>query len=790
MKYSQLFLIFFGILLLGIAFASDTTPPTTTFTSHQNFNTSDQNITLTCTDTNTGCKTINYNIDSLGLHTITLSDFNVLQTDINSTEVSTSTNVYAPLLKIDLNSLTVGNFVNTATLLQKRVGAAGTADAFIQFKYSDGTDFNTNNQTESSTSYVLHTYTNTTPTKAVTNIIAWVRTTANGNEMRFKDLNSTYTKQLRYLVYPYNFIFAGAGIHSIQYYSIDNNNNTEVTNTSSFTTYGTGHFYFYDENNGTVLNGVTVTSTNGDNNTLVGHQFDANFQTISTSTTIRYTFSKSGYGTRYYERDINDFTDFNINFALLPVALGSDIQFRFYKTDQVTAYANIYVQVKDTNTNYILGRLPTDSTGLVTFNLDQNATGLQFDMNNGENTYNAVVLTILKPKNEQTLLDIAANWSYQISGLASYVDLNVPVGTSSKIFAIYSNTISSYSVTIGSNSLSPVYASRKYDIQVFGNTSTYTLTPYLIDASSAVTTTLYTINAYTNQAIGNIGIKIYRNLPGLGKTIIEQSVTDSKGQSLVYLLLNQTYQFELNVGTTFVRTETYTISSTSSQIYFKVDPGYDLNSNPQTTSVFAFMSPGKNWLSTSDGNISANVSYGTNQNSVTVQSIQVKCYNDTNTLFTDNFSLPTMNFVQTYDFNATTKTLNSVPFDGNYPILCTISVGLSDGNIVTASQQYVVTNNLPQNNLGFNLRPAFGCIATNDASIPCPGMILGALFITMMGVAGIMIESGFTYPEFAGILFMIGLGFFTFFTWIPPILFVIVVAIGIFIYAALGVRRI
>ena len=50
--------------------------PTTTFSSHQVTGTTDQNITLTCTDNNSDCKYINYNIDSNGWIQKTYTDAN------------------------------------------------------------------------------------------------------------------------------------------------------------------------------------------------------------------------------------------------------------------------------------------------------------------------------------------------------------------------------------------------------------------------------------------------------------------------------------------------------------------------------------------------------------------------------------------------------------------------------------------------------------------------------------------------------------------------------------------
>jgi hypothetical protein len=584
----------------------------------------------------------------------------------------------------------------------------------------------------------------------------------------------------------YDLNYSSSGFHTIQYFSTDNSDNNETIKTSNFTTYGNIRFNIYDENTGTALKGVTINDGTTDYSTGANYYYDFNLQGTTTQTKT-YTISKTGYSTRTYTLDQNQFLDLNINFALLPTELSQEINFKFFKPDEITAYANIYIETK--KGTLTLGRQKSNTLGEIKINLDQNATGITFDMNNGENTYQAVLLTINRPKSETTLIDIPENWGYEISGLASYIDSNV--STNTKVFAIYSNTVRSYSIQISSASITPKYAPRKYDVQIIGDQNTYTLQPYLIDNEVSVTTTLYTINAYTNQAISDVTIKIYRNLPVTGRTLIEQTITDAKGQSIVYLILNQTYSFEISIGETIIRTETYTITATSSGIWFKIDPGYVFETKPALNNVLAYWTPGKNWLGESDANISTKIEYQTAvSNTRTVSSVRITCDNDGGELFQDNFSNPTVPFTQTYDFNLITKTINSVNFDGNYPITCLTRITLNDGNVIEATQTYVVRNDSPQQNLGFNLRPVFGCTATNDPNIPCPSMIFFALLATMMLTAGIMIESGFTQPEFAGILFFVGLGFFTFFTWIPPFLYVVALVIALLVYVALGVRRI
>lgn len=820
----QVLILFALLIITSFAFA-DTTPPVTTFSSFQVPNTTDQNITLSCVDDNSECKSINYNVNNEGWNkimmtstftktftnhdfandpNITIKNNNTISCNNNWCLKNEASNSLGILRREDTNTPLLG--LHTTSFQAAWNGNQGftkiwnnnenLTGTFITFAYrfyksQYDTNYGYVNDSNVFTSMGSLTPYNGTPTTLTYYIPAGtakrfsLQMYASGsgvpyNKLMLGDINIIPIEN------PYSFIYSGAGSHSIQYFSTDNSDNNETTKTSNFTTYGNIRFNMYDENTGTALTGVTINNGTTDYSTGANYYYDFNLQGTTTQTKT-YTISKTGYSTRTYTLDQNQFLDLNINFALLPTELSQEINFKFFKPDEITAYANIYIETK--KGTLTLGRQKSNTLGEIKINLDQNATGITFDMNNGENTYQAVLLTINRPKSETTLIDIPENWGYEISGLASYIDSNV--STNTKVFAIYSNTVRSYSIQISSASITPKYAPRKYDVQIIGDQNTYTLQPYLIDNEVSVTTTIYTINAYTNQAISDVTIKIYRNLPVTGRTLIEQTITDAKGQSIVYLILNQTYSFEISIGETIIRTETYTITATSAGIWFKIDPGYVFETKPALNNVLAYWTPGKNWLGESDANISTKIEYQTAvSNTRTVSSVRITCDNDGNELFQDNFSNPTVPFTQTYDFNLITKTINSVNFDGNYPITCLTRITLNDGNVIEATQTYVVRNDSPQQNLGFNLRPVFGCTATNDPNVPCPSMIFFALLATMMLTAGIMIESGFTKPEFAGILFFVGLGFFTLFTWIPPSLYVVAIVIALLVYVALGVRRI
>jgi len=95
------------------------------------------------------------------------------------------------------------------------------------------------------------------------------------------------------------------------------------------------------------------------------------------------------------------------------------------------------------------------------------------------------------------------------------------------------------------------------------------------------------------------------------------------------------------------------------------------------------------------------------------------------------------------------------------------------------------------NKLGYGSRTFFGCEAYYDANgnpdplIPCPIQLFLAIFISFILIAGLVMETGYTGPSGLAIMFCITLGIFTYFTWIPYVLYGIMVAatIGVIIFS-------
>ena len=241
MKY--LFILIALLLLTSGAFAG-TTPPVTTFSSFQVANTTDQNITLTCTDNNTGCKTINYNINNLGwnqynvkrIDTNTNIDYNVglsLSGCYNTSYGIKRTDTFSKV--IDQNKL----LKNLQLNVEMEAGRIGYW--YLKIFFADGTTENTEEKNYSGGRTPTNLiFSNFTKTKDFNKIEIWAKSNY------ASPCADVYTNSLAYRYdtntlnsYPtYSFLFSGAGSHSIQYYSTDNADNNETIKTSNFTTVG------------------------------------------------------------------------------------------------------------------------------------------------------------------------------------------------------------------------------------------------------------------------------------------------------------------------------------------------------------------------------------------------------------------------------------------------------------------------------------------------------------------------------------------------------------------------
>jgi hypothetical protein len=592
---------------------------------------------------------------------------------------------------------------------------------------------------------------------------------------------------------PLSIIYSGTGDHNIQYFSTDNADNNESIKTSFFTTYGLAKFTLKDENSGLDLDDVTYTispSINGDSGgTLTGtNELDLNLQGI-TSTEYTFTFSKTDYGTRTYSLNMTEFSDIDINFGLLPDSQGRNIEFQVYKTNGTTLYSNTYIQFYNWNKQQIVGRKLSDSEGKVTFFLnpnDANYTLTAFGTPQAD--YNAVVLTVNKPKDETTGLTISNNWNLVVGGLAwqNYLGLT---GTS-QVIQVYANTVGDYELAV--SDVNNDYFERKYYVSYLGGTTAETLQPYLVPTAEAISTTIYTISGFTQQPVGGVTIKVYKQIVNVGRVLVEQITTDDKGEGLVSLIANSSYEFEVYVSGT--PQGTLNIVATSASIYINIDDITIVDGELGSGFVTVRFTPNRGRLMASDVVLSQIISITDKDLLLTFTSARIIVTNtDVNGVFGNDVNIydqTITTLTNNIDINSTAQTLNNVAYDTNGHLIVTVIVTTNQGTFIAKYIYKPLSGFDVYKVIGYDLRPFFGCTATTNPLIPCGPMLLIAIFISILITIGFVIETGFSGQTTTAGIFLVVMGIFTYFAWVPIGIMAIMVVGFIMIGLALGGKQV
>lgn len=552
--------------------------------------------------------------------------------------------------------------------------------------------------------------------------------------------------------------------------------------------FGDTNFTFFDETTGT---GTTATlDFNGTQYTGTSFYLPSK-QITNESTTnvpISFTITKTGHGTRYYTVDMNKYSDLNIGFVLLDLNKGQDTEFKFWETDQTTLLSNAQILILHKDKNRVVARRETNTNAEQTFFLNTADGNYVFYITASDGntfTYNAISLTVNRPKAETTGLNIDANWNLYLAGLGATSDTNL--SANSKILAIYSDTIQAFITTISSNNVTPEYYSRSYDMKSIGNAN-LTLQPYLVttDESTQVKIITQQDDGAQIKPYSGLTIKIYKLIPNGGRSLVQQILTDAKGEGLSYLVVGGSYEFEIyspdNNLLSFDGDTTPSIVIASATVYITIDTSstgesyigqkyWSVTWNPTKTyfvkaltgtQVFGFV------LSNSDGadmNITAFVTQ--NDHNFVV-------YNPALT-------------------SSTTVTYNHAGInwtDINKGTITHTIILRVDGNTYIFTQSYVVQTSFggyydPIEGLKSGLREDFGCSTT--------GVCFPTLIIALLLCTGLVVFLALKTRMFGGqgsaIIFVIGLSLFTYLTWVPlELTLVVVIIVAAFVINDRGQR--
>jgi len=303
-------------------------------------------------------------------------------------------------------------------------------------------------------------------------------------------------------------------------------------------------------------------------------------------------------------------------------------------------------------------------------------------------------------------------------------------------------------------------------------------------------TTIRSVSGYTNQPIPGINIKIYKDLPA-GITLVEDVVTDNKGEALALMVTGDAYYFDIYYNGIFLRRDD--ITATSSTIYVRLD---DLAYNePTITNVSATVNfyPAYSVLGLMDKNMVQVITINDFDSGIVIQKIFVFVTNtDVNGVIDNDVTIYSwvMNYADensithNIDLNSLTHKLNGVAYDTNGYLMVEVIIQTSDKNYSATFVYKPYAGLNPLYSLGFGSRSFFGCDSYYDSYgnpnplIPCPNQLFLALFISFICVAGISVGVRFTNPTGLGILFMLIMGIFAYLTFVPIVLYGLMVAAG------------
>ena len=319
-----------------------------------------------------------------------------------------------------------------------------------------------------------------------------------------------------------------------------------------------------------------------------------NTQTVSGNTS--YTFLYPGIGNhtiQYYSTDkqgnsetIHDanflFTQSTTTTTTMSYTIpDNNNQATITLTCAETTYActNSYYYI-DSNTTPNLYTAPFiyTGTGQHTITYYSFNTNSQPNAPTTSNLNMPVLLTILYPKNVQTLVQLTEKWNLLSNGgvTVNLTDLN----TDKNVYVAPNILTTFYIVDVNGNYTQSTFTRTYYADS--NNGTTDTLQPYLYAIATSLATTINVLNKNSSAPIPGITIKFYGNLPGIGNTLIGQGTTDSKGQILQLFTAGQTYMFDVYRGSTPLGQYTYLAVSNTTTLYFNFLE-FDVNTIPPTT---------------------------------------------------------------------------------------------------------------------------------------------------------------------------------------------------------------
>jgi len=489
----------------------------------------------------------------------------------------------------------------------------------------------------------------------------------------------------------------------------------------------------------------------------------------------------NAYPERHFLFDLNQYSDENYVINLLSTKSGLNISFKFYDTDESTVLSNAFVRVhKKITVPRWVGMAVTNDDGEATFFLNQSEPNYYFEItkSNGETLqFRRALVTVQVPKDEITLASVTP-FDIVVSVLKNTV---LQDKTTPQEVYVFSNTVSYYQFLIDADG----YLSRKYHVQLKGDENSLVLTPYLVDDSNGASMTLKTVNYVTNKRIPGVEVKIYRNFEDAGKVLVEQVVTDAKGEALVSGLPNYSYEYEVYYNGKLVDVQDITVTSTTIVISF--NPAQTTAVLPIGTASVNFYPQGglldeSTWIITQTISIDANAP---SVDRVLIYATETDANKQTSDV---NLYVKTINSVGvgTTVFNSIDLNSDLTPaWDNNNNLVVTVVIVYSDGSSYAWQQVYVKKIGTQALNVWSILTSNMFAIVGCDEGKPCGILILIAVFFTIFIIAALVTTTPLRNPAHVTLVSIIPIIFFTVLGWLPifwSVMYSVFVIVGLFAF--------
>lgn len=425
---------------------------------------------------------------------------------------------------------------------------------------------------------------------------------------------------------------------------------------------------FRDENTDVIINPsiLNISINDGDVNSwsanVVNGQLDINLSNYN-SGKWKIDFGDQNHPTRTFIQDINNLIGTNLVFGMLQDSKGSNIDFVFYDQNGSRILIDANIEVIDSN-NHITEKKTTGIDGSITFFLNPNDPGYQFninDVNGSDYNYIATQITVKIPLDEEdlTLVTSVSNFTIRKRGIGSQDFNNLSIDTN---VAIYANTVNYYQLIIGV--VDENYFDRTYFLNLRGEISQQNLQPYLVTQAVNVGTqiTITFKDRYTKETLTGAFLRVRKQLPNGSTEVVEFTQSDDSGRTQIAVLLGDEYFFDINFSNLSFTKTLQIIDSLG--FTFSIDTGTGQDTNQQQRGFTVDYTPIGNNLILVDGNYNVTAEVNSSE-SIMVGIVLVITDQQNNLILYEDQNFPGGTTIAIFDVNLSQ---NIIDLNGLYAV--------------------------------------------------------------------------------------------------------------------------